>query len=178
MFPKCTPVMGAWEGPFPHEKRPAGTSALGAPTAPAMCRGVTQHLSWADIHRLVGLIGASRLQNRGRRRSRSLPPATGDNELSHVPGSRGPIPTAVSRAGAASSSVTTRSPFLYWWARQIAVRAEDAAIPRLRLEQRAAALAFIKELAGIRWHRLRRLMAARWAGDRRDELHFNAPERA
>jgi hypothetical protein len=33
-------------------------------------------------------------------------------------------------------------------------------------------------LAGIRWHRLRRLMAARGAGDRRDELHFNAPERA
>jgi hypothetical protein len=96
----------------------------------------------------------------------------------HAPGRRGPIPTAVSRAGAASSSVTTLSRFLYWWTRQITVRAVDAAIPRLRLEQDAAAPAFIEELASVCWHRLGRLMAARRAGDRRNESHFNAPERA
>ena len=46
-----------------------------------------------------------------------------------------------------------------------AVRAEDAAIPRLRLEAFATTLAVVEETAGVLRHLLARLIAAVGAGD-------------
>ena len=63
------------------------------------------------------------------------------------------------------------SRFLYRRARRVTVRAEDAAVPRLWLEQRAAALALIEELAGVRGHCFRRLMTTARAGDGGLKLH-------
>ncbi len=61
--------------------------------------------------------------------------------------------------------------FLYRWTRHITVRAEDAAVPRLWLEQGAAALALMEELAGVRWHCFGRLMATARACERGLKLH-------
>ena len=46
------------------------------------------------------------------------------------------------------------------WAGYGAVRAEHAAVTRLRTQQRAAACAFVEELAGVRRHGLNMLMSA------------------
>src|SRR5208283_1208873 len=73
--------------------------------------------------------------------------------------------TATLSAGATSSGAAILSRVLYRRAWHVAIRAEHAAIPGLRVEHRAAALAFIEELAGVRWHRLGRLMATGRAGD-------------
>jgi len=75
------------------------------------------------------------------------------------------------RAGTASGSVATLSRLLYRRAWRVTIRAEHAAIPRLGFEHRAAALAFIKELAGVRRHCFRRLMTTMRACDRGLELH-------
>ena len=75
------------------------------------------------------------------------------------------------RAGTASGSAAMLSRFLYRRAWRVAVRAKDAAIPRLGFEHRAATLALIEELAGVRWHCFRRLMTAARACDRGLKLH-------
>jgi hypothetical protein len=51
------------------------------------------------------------------------------------------------------------------------IRAEHAAIAREGLESLPAALAIIKELAGVGGHALNGLMAALRAGKRRFQLH-------
>lgn len=53
---------------------------------------------------------------------------------------------------------------------QRAVGAEHAAIARLGPQHRLAALAVVKELAGVRRHRLRFLVPAARAGQRRVQL--------
>jgi hypothetical protein len=63
------------------------------------------------------------------------------------------------------------SRFLNWRAGRVPIGAKDAAIPRLRLQHRTAALAFIVELTGVGRHHLSRLAPAGRARDYRDELH-------
>jgi hypothetical protein len=55
-------------------------------------------------------------------------------------------------------------------ARHVAVRAEDAAIAQLRLQQRGTALALVEIPASVGRHGLGRVMPANGAGDGRDEL--------
>ena len=54
---------------------------------------------------------------------------------------------------------------LLWWAVNVAIGAEDAAIAGLRTEHSGAVRAFVKELAGVGWHDDRRTPSAIWAGD-------------
>jgi hypothetical protein len=75
------------------------------------------------------------------------------------------------RAGTASGETAMFFCFLYRRTRHITVRAEDAAVPRLWLEQRTAALALKEELAGVRWHYFRRLMTTARACDGGLKLH-------
>src|SRR5579859_4153696 len=56
-------------------------------------------------------------------------------------------------------------------ARRIAERAEDAAVARLRLQQRAAARAVVEVDAGVGGHGLGSLMAAARAGQHGRRLH-------
>lgn len=84
--------------------------------------------------------------------------------------------TAALCAGTTSDRATELFRLLDRRAWRVAVRAEDATIPRLRLEHSPASLARIEELAGVGRHRLGRLMAASRAGYRRVELHSPPPE--
>lgn len=54
---------------------------------------------------------------------------------------------------------------LYGWAWDRAIGAEYAAVARQRLQQRAAALTFVEELARVGRHRFLRLKATVRAGD-------------
>src|SRR6516225_1295367 len=76
----------------------------------------------------------------------------------------------------------SRLPFARWlvaarllllnrWAGNRPVGTEHAAISGLRTQQRTAAAALIKELAGVRWHDLGLCRAAVRTGDRRFENH-------
>src|SRR5215469_1668619 len=60
---------------------------------------------------------------------------------------------------------------LNWRAGNRSVGTEHAAIFRLRTQQRTAAVALIKELAGVGWHDLGFCRAAVRTGDRRFQNH-------
>ena len=72
---------------------------------------------------------------------------------------------------AAACRTAARSRFLNRRAWHVAVGAEHAAITCLRLQEHPTAFALVKELARVRWHRLRLAMTAGGAGDCRGRLH-------
>ncbi len=74
-------------------------------------------------------------------------------------------------AGAASGGVAMFSPSLNRRAWQVAICAEDAAVPSLWLQEHPTVFAFVKELAAVARHYFSRLMTARRTDESCGKLH-------
>src|SRR3989344_2704670 len=92
--------------------------------------------------------------------AQSLAPPT----ASHLP---------IAAAAAAGGGPTAGPRFLDGRTGHVRIRAEDAAVARLGLEEDAAALAVVEVLAGVGRHGLGRLVAAMRTGERGAELNLH-----